>query len=504
MLAELVGIFGGECELGAGGGPWVGGIQLDSRRIERGDLFAALAGLREDGARHVPDALARGASAVLAPRLFDVAAPLWVHPAARALVGSVAARLRGEPARGMFVVGVTGTNGKTTVAHLTGELLAHAGRRPAVLGTTGHSLWGGERVESSHTTPDAPLLWELIERHRARDGDALVLEVSSHALEQERTAGLPLSVAVFTNLSRDHLDYHGDMERYACAKARLFEGLREGGTAVIHAGDPRAEEMSTAAREAGARVVTYGVLDGTPENSAGVVDLRADLDRVDMEGSDLTLNGMGISGVAVRLPLLGRHNVQNALASAASALLSGASPSTVVEGLAGLSAPPGRMECVPTGERGIQLFVDYAHTEAALGSALGVLRDAMAGRAAPEAAGEGRLILLFGCGGERDRGKRAPMGRAACAGADVVILTSDNPRGENPRAIADEVRAGMDPARARVHVELDRRRAIRLALEEARPADVVLLAGKGHETVQLCGTERLPFDDRRVALEELG
>jgi len=509
-LSELVEAFGGACALGADGGPEVRAVALDSRAVERGTLFAALEGERADGARFVPEAVARGAPAVLAQRaLADAGVPLWVHPAARALVGPVAARLHGEPARGMFVVGVTGTNGKTTVAHLAAQLLAHCGRRPGLIGTVGNTLADGVLQPASHTTPDAPELWRLIARHRELGGDALVLEVSSHALAQSRTSGLAASVAIFTNLTRDHLDYHGTMQAYARAKQRLFESLAPDSAAVVHAGDPHSTLMAESAARNGARVITYGVSEAeTREECTGSSeDLRAVRRSADLRGTSLTLSGMGFAGFGIQLPLLGRHNVENALAATAAVLLSGASPSTLVEGLATVFPPPGRMERVPTGGRGFDLFVDYAHTEAALDSALRVVRDAIEGSARTSAsAGEGRLLLIFGCGGERDRGKRAPMGRLAAERADVAIVTSDNPRGEDPERIIAEILAGVrsGPARAEVQVEPDRRAAIRLGLSLARPGDALLIAGKGHETEQVVGSRRIPFDDRAVAAQELG
>ena len=508
MLAELVEAFGGSCAIGPDGGPSIRAVALDSRAVGRGDLFAALEGGLMDGAQFVPEAVARGAHAVLAQRLLErLAVPLWVHPQARDVVGRVASRLHADPAGDMFVIGITGTNGKTTVAHLAAQLLERAGRRPGLIGTVGHILADGLPLPAGHTTPDAPELWHLIARHRDLGGDTLVLEVSSHALAQSRTAGLDCSVAVFTNLSRDHLDYHGTMDEYARTKARLFESLGPDSAAVVHAGDEHHTLMAESAARNGARVITYGVSDeGTREDStASSEDLRAVRQRADLRGTFLTLNGMGFSRVGIQSPLLGRHNVENALAAAAAVLLSGASPSTIVEGLATVVPPPGRMEPVPTGGRGFDLFVDYAHTEAALDNALRVVRDAIEGSAISTAsAGEGRLLLIFGCGGDRDRGKRAAMGRVAGERADVAIITSDNPRGEDPERIIAEIRAGMTSGGAEIHVVPDRREAIRLGVELARPGDVVLIAGKGHEAVQIVGTERVPFDDRAVAAEEMG
>lgn len=504
-LRELVRAFGGECDLAAGEGPSIVDVKLDSRSIERGDLFAALAGERTDGARFAPQAIANGALAVLANQRIDaLAVPQWLHRDARSVAGRVAALLNGEPARGMYVAAVTGTNGKTTTAHLAGQLLEAAGRKPAILGTAGNRLADGAWVPASHTTPDAPGLQRLVARHRALGGDALVLEASSHALEQERLAGLPISAAVFTNLSRDHLDYHGSMERYAAAKAKLFDALEPGSVAVVCETDAEAPRMAERAKRRGARVIGYAVepSGSTVEQSAGAEDrLRASDVRTDLEGTSLTLNGMGFHGVGIRLPLLGRFNVENALAASVVALSSGAGPSAVVEGLAAVLAPPGRLERVPSGGRRLHVFVDYAHTEDALRRVLGLLREALGQRG-------GRLAVVFGCGGERDPGKRAGMGRAATELADLAVLTSDNPRGEDPEAILDAIEAGCTEAeraggRARVLRESDRRAAIRAAIRTAGRGDVVLIAGKGHERTQEIAGRMLPFDDCRVAAEEL-
>lgn len=487
MLGDLVRELGGTCAL-ADTGPEIRGVELDSRRVREGDLFVALSGTVRDGRAFAADAVTRGASAVLSAEPIEgLDAPLWIHPGARAVAGRAAALVAGHPARGMHVIAVTGTNGKTTTAHLIGQLLEACEFRPAILGTAGYRLADGEWREASHTTPDAPTLQALLREHRSLGGDSVVLEASSHALVQERLAGLDVTCAVYTNLSRDHLDYHGDMEQYAQAKARLFRGLDERAVAILNADDDYTAVMQRAAEEAGSRVLTY--------SSQSQADLRASLLCSDLDTTYLTLSGMGISLNRLRLDLLGRFNVENALAAVAAVLMSGASPSAIVEGLAAVSPPPGRLERVSTGSRDLHVFVDYAHTEDALRRSLGVLRDSMTDD-------HGELVVVFGCGGDRDRGKRAPMGRAATELADRAILTSDNPRGEDPLRILEEVRAGATGG-AEVHVEPDRRAAIAHALRGASPGDVVLIAGKGHETVQIAGGEVHRFDDRVVAREVL-
>jgi len=492
-LSRLVERLGGTCEPPLGGGPDVVGVQLHSRAVGGGDLFAALPGSAADGARFVPEAIARGACAVLSPAPIvprpDV--PNWVHPDARRVTGEAAAEVLGRPSEGMVVIAVTGTNGKTTVAHLAGQLLAAAGRTPAVLGTAGHVLGAsGRRIAAAHTTPDAPELQRLLARHRAEGGDAVALELSSHALEQERHAGLAVDVAVFTNLTRDHLDYHGDMERYAAAKQRLFEALSSGGTAVVNASDPASERMADAARRRGARVVTF--------STRSRADLSASGLQTGPGGTLFEIVGMGIPRTRVTSSLPGRFNVENALAATAAVLASGASPSSALEGLATVSPAPGRLERVasPAGARepGFEVLVDYAHTEDALRVVLTTLREACAGR----------LICVFGCGGDRDPGKRAAMGAAVGELADVAVATSDNPRGEDPRAILSEVERGLSGTSARTRVVVDRAEAIRVALELAAPGDIVLIAGKGHETTQVVAGEERPFDDRVVAAEVLG
>jgi UDP-N-acetylmuramoyl-L-alanyl-D-glutamate--2,6-diaminopimelate ligase len=464
-------------------------VQIDSRSVGAGDLFAALPGRAADGARFAHEAVVRGATAVLSPAPLSPApdVPVWVHRDARRIAGEAAAVVHGRPSRALSVIAVTGTNGKTTTAHLAGQLCALVGRRAAVLGTTGHSLAGGVRLPATHTTPDGPQLQRLLRRHRELGGDTVALELSSHALDQDRHAGLDISVGVFTNLTRDHLDYHGDMPRYLAAKRRLFEALRPGATAVVNADDPSSAAMAAAATASGASVVRF---------SAGS---RADLGASDIvlgpRGTSFVLEGMGISRLEVKLSLVGRHNVANALAALAAVLALGASPSHALGGLAALAPAPGRLERVSVPDRGFSVFVDYAHTPDALEAVLGTLRELLEPG--------GRLICVFGCGGDRDRGKRAPMGAAVARLADVALLTSDNPRSEDPAAIAAEVLVGLRGGRAEVQVELDRRAAIAAALARARERDVVLVAGKGHERVQVVGGRELEFDDREV-VRELG
>jgi UDP-N-acetylmuramoyl-L-alanyl-D-glutamate--2,6-diaminopimelate ligase len=400
-------------------------------------------------------------------------------PVARALVADA---FYGHPSRRMDMVGVTGTNGKTTTTWMLRAMLAMDGRSTGLVGTLG--AWIGARHEPlAHTTPDALQLQRLLARMVDENLSTCVMEVSSHALVQRRVHGIAFDVGVFTNVTPDHLDYHGTMEAYAAAKGRLFEELPEDSTAVLNASDPasRVYRLSTAAR-----VLSYGI--DVP------CDVRAVVQRLDADGTRLGVSApdFGLS-LDVSTRLVGRHNVQNALAATASALALGLPPAAIATGLESLPAVPGRLEPVLCGQD-FRVIVDYAHTPDALEKVLELLRPLTAGR----------LSVVFGCGGDRDRSKRPLMGRAVAAAADRLYVTSDNPRSEDPEAILDEIVAGIPPARRADIVRLaDRRAAIQRACAEAQGGDIVLIAGKGHETTQTIGAEVLPFDDRAVAKEVL-
>jgi len=485
MLRALVAEFGGEVS-GVTEGVDVLDVRIDSRAVQSGALFCALPGTQADGSDFISDAAARGAVCVLAPNGTQPGAglPLWTHESPRETLGEVAARVHGDPSQGMRVVAVTGTNGKTTVAHLITELFESAGQATACLGTVGNRVAGVE-LAATHTTPDAAELQRLLRQHRDSGGVAACLEASSHALDQERLAGLSVDVAVFTNLSVDHLDYHGDLETYARSKQRLFDALSADGVAVINAEDAHAEQMAAAAQAKGARVIRFG----GPSS-----DLRAEGLSADREGSSFTLHCEG-EAVSVRTALLGRFGVENALAAAAAARAAGLSLEEIKEGLRSATSPTGRMEPVESAGREFTVLVDFAHTEEALAGALAALRPLVGER--------GRLLLVFGCGGDRDQSKRGPMGAAAGEGADLVFITSDNPRSEDPAAICRAIAEGAADGTADITVEIDRRAAIRAAINVAEGGDVILIAGKGHESQQEIAGERLPFDDRLVAAEEL-
>jgi len=454
----------------------------DSRRVRPGDLFVALPGTKIDGHEFVQRALEAGARAAVVEHPVELPGhpPLLVVGDAREALALCAHALAGDPTRRMTVCGVTGTNGKTTTTYLVRSILERAGRPTGVIGTIGYII-GRREIPSRLTTPDANDLADYFAEMVESGLKAAVMEVSSHALHQRRTAGIEFAVAAFTNLTPEHLDYHKDMISYREAKAILFAGLAADARAVLNADD----EASAAFREATrAQVLWYGL-----EKPA---DVRAEDIRADVGGSRFVL--VTPRGRApVRLALLGIHNVYNCLTAAAIAEALDVPLEAIAEGIEALAMVRGRLEPVPT-TLGFRVLVDYAHKTDALTHALSTVRDLVRG--------EGRLIVVFGCGGDRDRQKRPAMAAVAEQLADRVFVTNDNPRTEQPRAIADEILAGFKSLE-RVTVELDRRAAIGLALGEARPGDVVIIAGKGHETYQIIGDVTQPFDDREVAAEIL-
>jgi UDP-N-acetylmuramoyl-L-alanyl-D-glutamate--2,6-diaminopimelate ligase len=478
-----------------GGDPEIVSVTADSRAVGPGVLFVAIAGARADGHDFAAEAARRGAAAIVAERSVPAApAPLLLAPSSRRALALAAANLAGRPGDALKLAGVTGTNGKTTVTYLVEACLREAGIPAGVLGTVTHR-WPGVERAAAHTTPDATFIQTVLAEMCAAGTRAVVMEVSSHALDQERVAGLRFAAAGFTNLTRDHLDYHGDMERYFAAKRRLFaEHLAPGGTAVVNARDPWGARLA-AELGPGRRVWRYGV--------RAEDDLRAQDTRTGLAGISAMLS-TPTGPLALRSPLVGAHNVENLLCAAGLALALGVELAAVGRALAVSPGAPGRLERVDG--RGVTLFVDYAHTDDALVRALEALR----------AAGPRRLLCVFGCGGDRDRGKRPLMGRAAAA-ADLAIVTSDNPRTEDPGAIIAEIVPGLESAgRARLTppaardgasgftVEPDRRAAIALAIACAREGDAVLVAGKGHENHQIVGTEKRPFSDRDEARRALG
>ncbi len=458
----------------------VSGLVCDSRRVTPGACFVAVPGEREDGARFIPDALARGASALVAGRRPDPAPPipLLCVPDARAAAARLAAAFHGRPSERLDVVGITGTKGKTTTAFLVRSVLEAAGRRCGMLGTVRYVV--GDRVlPAPNTTPGPVELQGHLAEMAAGGCRAAVLEVSSHALVQRRVEGVRFRVGVFTNLAQDHLDYHRTEEAYREAKGILFRMLEPGASAAINLDDPAAGWYRGICR---VPVVGYGL---RPD-----ADVRAEVHAVDFRGTRLTLSASG-KRVDVSSRLMGLHNASNVLAAASAAVALGIDLETVRRGVEALTAVPGRLEPVEAGQD-FAVMVDYAHTEASLRSVLACLRPLT----------KGRLICVFGCGGDRDRGKRPRMGRVAEELADLAILTSDNPRTEEPESILAEIRAGMrEPDRARTIA--DRREAIRAAVAAAAAGDIVLIAGKGHETYQIFRDGTRPFDDREAAREAL-
>ncbi len=455
---------------------------FDSRAVRPGDLFAALPGTAVDGRRFVADALGRGAVAVLGaglPRSLTVpvlALKPGAHPAETA--GRAAALVAGDPSRTLWVGAVTGTNGKTTVVHLLEQALRHAGRRPARCGTLGMAFEG--QVEAiPNTTPAADRLQDWLGRVRVAGADSLVLEASSHALDQRRLAGLRIAAAGWTNLTQDHLDYHADLTDYAAAKARLVHGLPAGAPAFVPVTAPL---VGVACRGAAAQLVPWS-LDRQDAALRGRIVGHEDGLRVAVEGE--------WGEAELRSPLIGRHNAENLLLAFGLLRAAGLEPAAAAAGLAAAGAAPGRLQRVAEGSPW-PLFVDYAHTPDALVRVLDALREAYPGR---------RLGVVFGAGGDRDRGKRPQMGEAAARGADWCLVTSDNPRTEDPARIVEEVAAGARDRGCPVALEVDRREAIRRAVAGLAPGDVLLVAGKGHEDYQEVAGVRHPFDDR-LELEE--
>jgi UDP-N-acetylmuramoyl-L-alanyl-D-glutamate--2,6-diaminopimelate ligase len=461
--------------------PPLADITADSRRVAPHVAFAAYPGTSRDGRAFIADAIARGAAAVVWEATHFEWDARWNVPNVpvadlKAGVGPIASVVHDHPSRALWMIGVTGTNGKTSCAHWTAQALARCGRRPAVMGTLGNGLVDS-LAPSDNTTPDACLLQALLAKWRRDGADSVAMEVSSHGLDQGRVNGVAFDVALFTNLTRDHLDYHPTMAAYGAAKARLFEwpGLQ---AAVVNTADAFGRELLDAARARGQAVLAYGSDDA---------DLRA-ID-VAMTGTGMAIVVRALQGEAVlETSVTGAFNVQNLLGVLGVLLASGIEFAAAVDALAGVSAPPGRMERLGGGAEPL-VVIDYAHTPDALEQVLIAMR--------PAVRASGALVCVFGCGGDRDRGKRAPMGAAAGRLADQVIVTSDNPRGEDPRAIADDIVQGLRPLGTDFAVEVDRARAIDIALMRAREGDVIVLAGKGHEDYQEANGERRPFSDRR-------
>ncbi len=471
----------------------VAAIVHDSHDVVPGACFACIPGAVTDGHDHAPAAVGAGAVALLVERMLELPVSQARVAGVRAALGPAAARLHDSPSRALRCLGVTGTNGKTTTTYLLEAIARAAGEQVGLIGTVGARI-GGVAVPEERTTPEATELQALLARMRDAGVATVAIEVSSHALDQRRVDGTWFRAVGFTNLSHEHLDYHGTLAAYFEAKAGLFDPERTA-AAAVNADDPHGVELVARARALGLPVVTFSA--GAPLDADIGVDVVAE--RVDCgpDGNRFVLvdhRDDPVRRAEVRSPLVGRFNVANALAAAATALAGGLPFDAVVAGLEARDVVvPGRLERVDCGQP-FSVLVDYAHTPDALARVLDVAR---------ELTTEGRVLLVFGCGGDRDREKRPVMGRAAGRNADFAVLTSDNPRSEDAADIAAAVAAGLREEQAEFLLELDRRAAIRYALSGARAGDTVVIAGKGHETGQTVGAVTRPFDDRVVAREEL-
>ncbi len=463
-------------------------IAYDSRAIEPGALFVALKGYAQDGHHFIGDAISKGALAVVSelpprPRGFpneNEVTMIQVSDSREAL-SRLAVRVFDSPFEQINLIGITGTNGKTTTAYLLESILVAAGRKPGVIGTINYRFPGHVR-EAPVTTPESLDLMRILREMADSDVSDVVMEVSSHSLDQGRVRGCPFRVAIFTNISRDHLDYHRSMEAYFEAKALLFRSLTHQGTgdpakAVINTDDPRGKELI---KLTDAQVITYGM--------GKECDVRAE--EINVSRAGLTAKLITSKGEAeIVSALIGEFDIYNIMAAAAGALSIGIDIRSICSGLRLPKGVPGRLEQVKN-KRALALVVDYAHTPDALSKALGAVRVLT----------EGRVLTVFGCGGDRDKGKRRSMGRVAGLQSDLVFITSDNPRTEDPKAIAAQIEEGVIETGLKDYIlDLDRENAIQRAVKMAHNGDLVLIAGKGHETYQIMGKEKKAFDDRVVA-----
>jgi UDP-N-acetylmuramoyl-L-alanyl-D-glutamate--2,6-diaminopimelate ligase len=474
------------------------GIEYDSRRICPGSVFVAMKGGSTDGNRYIDKAIRAGALGIITDSaetfdhltVYEAGLPLLLVEHGRRALAQASAAFFGHPECVLAATGITGTNGKTTTAFLTEALLNAAARSTVLIGTIEYHV-AGEVRPSLHTTPESRDLFELMAEGVSRSATELVTEISSHALDQGRMIGVPFDIAIFTNLTRDHLDYHQTMENYFAAKRLLFDGTVYPAprVAVLNAHDPRSIDLAVAASAAGAEIRTYGI---------GIGDWRTT--KFDLTPAGATLNLETPAGSAqVVSYLAGEVNILNLLAALAAAHARGVSFDTLIAAVPTLAPVPGRFQLVAAGQP-FTVIVDYAHTDDALRNLAALARQMTAATGA-------RVITLFGCGGDRDRTKRPKMGQAAGEGSDLVIATSDNPRSEDPTAILAAIEPGLKATGVAYRIEADRAAAIHLAIEAAKPGDVVLLAGKGHEKEQILADRTIPFDDTevaRAALAELG
>lgn len=480
------------------------GVQQDSRKVSPGDAFVAVAGEHHHGDAFAPDALEKGAVAIVAEHPIDGANNMLLVSDARRVLPSMAHRLYGEPTRELAVVGVTGTNGKTTVTHLVEGMLSALGHKPALLGTVAFR-GPGFTDDATHTTPEADTIARFARRSVDAGASHLVMEVSSHGLAQYRSDAVRYAVAAFTNFSRDHLDFHGTVDAYKAAKERLFLELKPA-RSVLVVDHPVGQELFRTLKERGEQVWSCSALQ--EDADFGVVS--ADFGRHGVRAQLNTPMGPRV----LETPLLGRHNLENAIVAVGIAHALSISVDDALVALRNPAVAPGRLESIgwsgaQSGEEGLPLvLVDYAHTPDALNHSLAALNPLT----------PGRLWVVFGCGGDRDPGKRPLMGKGAAENATHIIVTNDNPRGEEPAQIAEAVVGGIRSTglREAASVEalvgqpagycvvLDRQRAIREAIAALRPNDTLLIAGKGHETVQIVGASRIPFDDRAEAQQAMG
>jgi UDP-N-acetylmuramoyl-L-alanyl-D-glutamate--2,6-diaminopimelate ligase len=459
----------------------VRGVTDDSRAVKKGYLFIAKKGYVVDGSRFIADAIKNGARAIAAEEDFD--APSGVVKIlvrdTRSALSAIADNFYGHPSDKLKVIGITGTNGKTTITYLLESIVKAAGNEAGVIGTINYRL-KNKVLPAKNTTP-GPLELQALLADMVKMGiDYAIMEVSSHSLDQGRVDRLFFDTAIFTNLTGDHLDYHKTMAGYFKAKKRIFEKLKKGGAAILNGDDKKAASLKRSLKNA--------VLYGTKKNT----DVSAEDIKLSMNGTSFTVKTKECS-FAIETRLIGMHNVSNILAATAAAMSLKIPESAIVKGVGRLAAIPGRLEAVEAGQP-FKVFVDFAHTEDALFNVLSLLREIA----------EKRIVTVFGCGGNRDRTKRPRMGKVACKFSDHVIITSDNPRSEEPCDIVSEIESGVRGAFSNYDIVLDRQEAIAKAFEAAEKGDIVVIAGKGHEAYQIVKDRTLAFDDRIVAKNLLG